>query len=73
MAEEELKYDNSDGLKLRERPHWLTTNLNKKLSAPLRPKASIWERIFTTTYTTIDTIGAPGDKMPRERERSFFP
>ena len=26
-----------------------------------------------TTYATIDTIGAPGDKMPRERERSFFP
>ena len=34
---------------------------------------SIWERIFTTTYTTIDTIGAPGDKTPRERERSFLP
>ena len=34
---------------------------------------SNWERIFTTTYTTIDTIGAPGDKMPRERERSFLP
>ena len=28
---------------------------------------------FTTTYTTIDTIGAPGDKMPREREWSFLP
>ena len=40
---------------------------------PMRPKPSMWERIFTTTYTTIDTIGAPGDKMPRERERSFLP
>ena len=40
---------------------------------PMRPKPSIWERIFTTTYTTIDTIGAPGNKMPRERERSFLP
>ena len=39
----------------------------------MRLKPSIWERIFTTTYTTIDTIGAHGDKMPRERERSFLP
>ena len=38
MAEEELQYDNLDGLKLRERPHTLTTNLYKKSSAPLRPK-----------------------------------
>ena len=34
---------------------------------------SIWERIFTTTYTTIEATGVPGDKMPRERERSFLP
>ena len=40
---------------------------------PMMPKPSIWERIFTTTYATIDTIGVPGDKMPRERERSFLP
>ena len=45
----------------------------KKYPLPMRPKPSIWERIFTTTYATIDTIGAPGDKMPRERERSFLP
>ena len=73
MAEGELQYDNPDGLKLRERPHTLTTDLYKKSSAPMMPKPSIWERIFTTTYATIDTIGAPGDKMPRERERSFLP
>ena len=34
MVEEELQYDNLDGLKLRERPHLLTTNCYKKLSAP---------------------------------------
>ena len=73
MAEEELQYDNPGGLKLRERPHKLTTVFIKKHPLPMRPKPSIWERIFTTTYTTIDTIGAPGDKMPRERERSFLP
>ena len=73
MAEEEVQYNDLDELKLRERPHTLTTDLYKKSSAPMRPKPSIWERIFTTTYTTIDTIGAPGDKMPRERERSFLP
>ena len=73
MVEEELQYDNLDELKLRERPHTLTTDLYKKSSAPMRPKPSIWERIFTTTYATIDTIGAPGDKMSRERERSFLP
>ena len=56
-----------------KRPHRLTTNLYKKSSAPMRPKPSIWERIFTTTFQTIDTIGAPGDKMPRDRERSFLP
>ena len=73
MAEEELQYDNPDGLKQRERPQSMTTNFYKKRSAPMRPKPSIWERIFTTTYVTIDTTGAPGDKMPRERERSFLP
>ena len=72
MVEEELQYDNLDELKLRERPHRLTTNFYKNHPLPMRPKPSIWERIFTTTYTTIDTIGASGDKMPRERERSFF-
>ena len=73
MAEEEVQYNDLDEPKLRERPHRLTTDLYKKSSAPMRPKPSIWERIFTTTYTTIDTIGARGDKMTRERERSFFP
>ena len=73
MAEEELQYDNLDGLMLRGRLHPFSANLYKKLSAPMRPKPSIGERIFTTTYTTIDTTGAPGDKMPRERERSFLP
>ena len=34
MAEEELQYDNPDRLKLRERPHLLTTNYYKKLSVP---------------------------------------
>ena len=73
MAEEELQYDNPDRLKLREGLDLLLAVDYKKLSAPMRPKPSIWERIFTTTYTTIDTIGVPGDKMPRERERSFLP
>ena len=36
-AEEELQYDNHDELKLRERPHRLTTDLYKKLSAPMMP------------------------------------
>ena len=72
-AEEELQYENPDRLKLREGLYLLFANRYKKISAPMRPKPSIWERIFTTTYTTIDTIGAPGDKMPRERERSFLP
>ena len=31
-----------------------------------------WERIFTTTYTTIDTIGAPGDKMSEEYKKAVF-
>ena len=73
MAEEELQYDDPDMLKLREGLYLLFANRYKKLSDPMRQKPSIWERIFTTTYTTIDTIGAPGDKMPRERERSFLP
>ena len=73
MAEEEVQYNDLDELKLREIPHALTMNFYKKSSAPMRPKPSIWERIFTTTYTTIDTTGVPGDKMPGERERSFFP
>ena len=47
--------------------------LIKNHPLPMMPKPSIWERIFTTTYATIDTIGVPGDKMPRERERSFLP
>ena len=39
MAEEELQYDNPDGLKLRERLHMLTTDLNKKSSAPYEAEA----------------------------------
>ena len=39
MAEEELQYDNPDRLKLRERPHMLTTDLNKKSSAPYDAEA----------------------------------
>ena len=39
MAEEELQCDNPDGLKLRARPHLLTTDLNKKSSAPYDAKA----------------------------------
>ena len=73
MVEEELQYDNLDELKLRERPHMLTTDLNKKSSAPYEAEAINLGADLTTTYTTIDTIGAPGDKMPRERERSFLP
>ena len=46
MAEEELQYDNLDGLMLRGRLHPFSANLYKKLSAPMRPKPSIWERIF---------------------------
>ena len=73
MAEEELQYENPDRLKLREGLYLLFANRYKKISAPMRQKPSIRERIFTTTYTTIDTIGAPEDKMPQERERSFLP
>ena len=39
MVEEELQYDNLDELKLRERPHMLTTDLNKKSSAPYDAEA----------------------------------
>ena len=39
MIAEELQYDNPDGLKLRERPHTLTTNLYKKSSAPYEAEA----------------------------------
>jgi len=39
MVEEELQYDNLDGLKLRERPHRLTMNLYKKPSAPYEAEA----------------------------------
>ena len=39
MAEEELQYDNPDELKLRKRPHTLTTNLYKKSSAPYEAEA----------------------------------
>ena len=38
-AEEELQYDNLDALKLRERPHTLTTYLYIKLSAPYEAEA----------------------------------
>ena len=72
MAEEELQYDNPDKLKLREGLYLLFANRYKKLSAPMKPKPSVWERIFTTTYTTIDTIGAPGDESVREYEKAVF-
>ena len=39
MAEEEVQYSDLDGLKLRERPHMLTTDLNKKSSAPYDAEA----------------------------------
>lgn len=39
MAEEELQYDTPNELKLRERPHRLTTDLNKKSSAPYEAEA----------------------------------
>ena len=39
MVEEELQYDNLDELKLRERPHRLTTNFYKKRSAPYEAEA----------------------------------
>ena len=39
MVEEELQYDTPDRLKLRERPHLLTTNYYKKLSAPYEAEA----------------------------------
>ena len=39
MAEEELQYDTPNELKLRERPHMLTTDLNKKSSAPYEAEA----------------------------------
>ena len=39
MAEEELQYENPDGLKLRKRPHRLTTNFYKKQSAPYEAEA----------------------------------
>ena len=39
MAEEEVQDNDIDGLKLRERPHRLTTDLNKKSSAPYEAEA----------------------------------
>ena len=42
MAEEEVQYNDLDGLKLRERPHTLTTNLYKKSSAPYEATAINW-------------------------------
>ena len=39
MAEEEVQYNDLDGLKLRERPHRLTMNLYKKPSAPYDAEA----------------------------------
>ena len=72
MAEEELQYDTPNELKLRERPHKLTTVFIKNHLLPMRPKPSIWERIFTTTYTTLDATGVPGDKMSREYEKAVF-
>ena len=39
MAEEELQYYTPNELKLRERPHKLTTNLYKKSSAPYEAEA----------------------------------
>lgn len=39
MAEEEVQYDNPDELKLRERPHRLTTNFYIKRSAPYEAEA----------------------------------
>ena len=46
MAEEELQYDNPDRLKLRERPHRLTTNYYKKSSAPYEAEAIEWGADF---------------------------
>ena len=46
MAEEELQYNDLDGLKLRERPHRLTTDLNKKSSAPYEAEAINWGADF---------------------------
>ena len=39
MAEEKLQYNAPDGLKLRERPHRLTTYYYKKSSAPYEAEA----------------------------------
>lgn len=39
MAEEEVQYNGLNELKLRERPHRLTTDLNKKSSAPYETEA----------------------------------
>ena len=39
MAEEELQYNDLNELKLRARPHRLTTHLCKKLSAPPEAEA----------------------------------
>ncbi len=39
MAEEKVQYNDHDGLKLRERPHTLTTDLYKKSSAPYEAEA----------------------------------
>ena len=46
MAEEEVQYDNPDRPKLREGLYLLFAVRYKKSSAPMRPKPSIWERIF---------------------------
>lgn len=39
MAEEEVQYNDLDELKLRERPHRLSTNYYKKSSAPYEAEA----------------------------------
>ena len=56
MAEEELQYDNPDGLKLRDRPHLLTTDLYKKSSAPYEAEAiNLGADFMTTRLTTFVT------------------
>ena len=73
MVLEELQYDNPDWLKLRERPHTLTTDFYKKSSAPYEAEAIDLGADFYDHIHDHRHDWSPGDKMPRERERSFLP
>ena len=72
MAEEELQYDNPDGLKLRERPHALTMNFYKKSSAPYEAEAINLGADFMTTCLTAFRTGLPGGSSTQRTLYQFF-